>query len=774
MELLRGRPRLWMGLSAILAAVCSYYFNLTGKMLLMVLSLIAFGVILAVTVLGKKRKFETCICLLLTVATFFAVMASGCRKYDGTLSNANSYNGETLNIVGEVTDVIYSSPYYSVYGVRLCEIDGEDADLSVELICEYDPVFMEERMISGEVKFESLTGEDLRLALGEGYYTSIISDRPDGVVDIGADPVDSVKDWLVYHNAMLSDALCSGLGGNAGNMTSAMLLGNKHLIPEEITRDCRRSGVSHLLALSGLHISIIFTIVDIFMRGFFITKQIRLVIEAPMIILFVIMVGAPVSAIRAAIMTIVMIMLPVFKYDYERIEDLGIAAAIVLIWDPYAVMTAAFRLSFAATLGIVSVMANALFVYMDETRVYLRKIRYIEKTKFRILSICRPIVKFLISSVLAILTANVATVMIVWTLFGEISLAAFSANMLLVPMTTVILYLSVAYLAFAATSLGDNIADVIRYLCDHFVTWCSDISHDRDYMISLNHEFVPYILIPFVVVLAIMVLGRVKSKFHFLIPITACALIFGVTFTAYNLSPAPVEAILVTDQKSDAVVIGLKGTAVIVEMGSGSYSNLRSSMEAARELGATEIESLVLTHYHTKHISAIYRLFENEIVRRIWMPYPEREADVYTLERIYEIAEYHGVEAVVYNVGQELDLFDGHKLKLLDMEKIERSVQPIVCWSLVKDEEVLLSYIGSSAWESESPLELSAHTIIFGSDGPKIKATADVGSYSAEKTYICDPDFLSYIFDPSSQSFEGLCASEVYVNFKRINLLPSG
>ena len=131
---------------------------------------------------------------------------------------------------------------------------------------------------------------------------------------------------------------------------TAMTLGNRQNINEEIYTLYKSAGIVHIIAISGLHISIFCSIL------FFLIKPIGRKLSALIIILFLIfysiLTGCSVSVLRASIMTSLFILSGVVGKKYDLLSSTAIACSILLIYNPYYIYDLGFQYSFIAVFAI--------------------------------------------------------------------------------------------------------------------------------------------------------------------------------------------------------------------------------------------------------------------------------------------------------------------------------------------------------------------------------------------------------------------------------------
>ncbi len=140
------------------------------------------------------------------------------------------------------------------------------------------------------------------------------------------------------------------LGNDNGSLAAGVLHGDTNGIPDDILSDFRDSGLSHLLSVSGLHVSLLAGIVLYFMR------RCRDGVQLSAIALFVLFYSAftafSAPAVRAAIMVVCLQLSGVLMRRNDPLSSLSLAFLIILIVSPFSLFSAGFQLSFSAMAGI--------------------------------------------------------------------------------------------------------------------------------------------------------------------------------------------------------------------------------------------------------------------------------------------------------------------------------------------------------------------------------------------------------------------------------------
>lgn len=221
-----------------------------------------------------------------------------------------------------------------------------------------------------------------------------------------------------------------GLEGDAYAMVAAMTLGDRAAIDQRLRETYNVSGASHVLALSGLHMGIIYALLSLLTIGrrWRFLSQVIIVLS---IWAFVFLVGLPTSAVRAASMLTLYALLSLGYRDRLSLNALAFTAIVMLLVDPYLLFDVGFQMSYLAVLSIL-VWTPVMNGWLgDEVLQRHRWLRWLW----------------------GLLTVSVAAQLGVAPLiayyFGRFSTCFLLTNLVAIPGVTLILYLSLATLLWA-------------------------------------------------------------------------------------------------------------------------------------------------------------------------------------------------------------------------------------------------------------------------------------------------------------------------------------
>ena len=159
--------------------------------------------------------------------------------------------------------------------------------------------------------------------------------------------------WQLYFISILKQYLGEG---KEWVVASALLLGSKEAISEDIRNAYIESGAMHILAISGMHILLIFKlferVLNLYKSGNRRWRWVKTIILIIIIALFTLVVGLGTSVLRAAVMASFVAVGQAMKRKVSIFNILAVSAFVLLLCNPYWLMDIGFQLSYAAVLGI--------------------------------------------------------------------------------------------------------------------------------------------------------------------------------------------------------------------------------------------------------------------------------------------------------------------------------------------------------------------------------------------------------------------------------------
>ncbi|MGB9680897.1 MAG: ComEC/Rec2 family competence protein, partial [Minisyncoccia bacterium] len=278
-----------------------------------------------------------------------------------------------------------------------------------------------------------------------------------------------------------------------GAILSALTFGYRREIPAEVNEWFRRTGTSHIIAVSGMHVAIMTRIIEIFLINIlYFSRKRAFYFSVLLIILYIILVGVPASAVRAGIMALMILYAKKIGRLNSSTNALVLVAALMLFQNPKLLKSdVGFQLSFTAILGMI---------YFEN---YFQQIFH-RLPNWR----CFPIRYFLSAT----LSAQIFTLPLILYYFGNLSLVAPLANILILPVLQAIMIGGFLFLLIGA--LGTFLAKLLAIPPWLFLTYLLvviKVLANVPYL-SYNLGQVHWLLVPGLYSLIIFWLVKIRNK----------------------------------------------------------------------------------------------------------------------------------------------------------------------------------------------------------------------------------------------------------------------
>ena len=240
--------------------------------------------------------------------------------------------------------------------------------------------------------------------------------------------------FLCYRHTLLQRYRQMGADGDEYAVLAAMTLGDKSAMTQDLRDVYAVSGASHVLALSGLHLGIIYMLLSLLVvrRRFRVVTQLLTVAA---IWGFVLLVGLPASVVRSAVMISAYALVSLAGHRRMSLNALALAALCILMVNPDSLFDVGFQLSFAAMLAIL-----LLLPLVDKQRI--------QRFLFD-----RPLLRWLWGLTTVSLAAQVGVAPLIAYYFGRFSTYFLLTNLIVIPAATAILCLALLALLLPATGV---------------------------------------------------------------------------------------------------------------------------------------------------------------------------------------------------------------------------------------------------------------------------------------------------------------------------------
>ena len=646
MGLFYRRPLCFFAFIFVAFSLIGFFVSIKIALLLLVgctVFLLSLG---AVSLLKKTKKRIFLFGAMLSLSVALVAVGYSILSVALPLKSAERYVGEQ-EVLAEVVREEYRSDDYVLYSVRLLQIGEERTKISATLSCHSAEDFAPmDRVIA----MAELSAFEERNRDGALLHASIDKEMP-----IYLQRTSETISWQNFLRSpsgirvlseraqrLLRETMLSQLGERVGGLASAFFLGDRSALSEAAVRDFSRSGTSHLMAVSGLHFSILFGALDLLLRGLCCPKKGRIFFLSIGSIAFLFLTGFSMSACRAAMMLYALYFAFLIREEHDSITALFLSFSLIVFLSPYAIVDLGLWMSFLATLGILT-----LYPLLSEKiprargRAHLRKLFLNSFREALIL-------------ILLTLIATLFLLPVLWLYFGEVSIVSLLANPIVSPLANLFLIsIPIWLLSSRIPFLSAIVGAFLRGVASAILSVIDFFSKAPLATVSLNYAFCRVLIPLFSLAMIAVLLLRFRRKWLVFVPPILLILVFSLCFVIVRMSERVPNVEYISQRGGEeAILISDGDAAAICDMSGGSLWLYREIFARVSEMTATEIESVVLTQYHESHPSSMVYLLGTELIRTLYLPVPcDVESGAIAAE-LWEIATDAGSEVVFYESGR--------------------------------------------------------------------------------------------------------------------------
>lgn len=494
------------------------------------------------------------------------------------------------------------------------------------------------------------TGEDITYYTAKGIFLQ--ADLYGKLtVEPGAEP--SWRYWPAYLSRMLKGGIDQAFPPDVAPVVQGIVTGGRENLSDTFTSSLQRTGLSHTVAVSGMHLAFLAGAVTLLLgRG----KRSGAVCTLILAVLFWGVAGGTPSVSRAAMMLALLQIAPLLGRERDSFTALAFALAVLLLWNPFSAAHVGLQLSFGAVAGILLVsdrVQDAMidFFHLDRPR------------KSLVVRLALAVPRFLVATLSATLGASVLTVPLAALHFGLVSLVSPLSNLLTlwavaglflgglcVGLVACVLPGPAAVLAFPFTLLG------------HYLNWVvQSLGRMPLAALPLNSFYYKAWVVYLCLLLALAAL--VRGQKGWIIP--GCAAVTALTacfwFTALSFQSGGLTAAVLDVGQGQSVLLRLDSHLVLVDCGGDGVQDAGdTAADYLQTRGGDKLDALVVSHYHSDHANGVPELLRRVEVNLLLLPDVE-EGDPLR-EEILTLAAERGVEVRFVHSDTRLDFPGGQSL----------------------------------------------------------------------------------------------------------------
>lgn len=417
-----------LGVSIALKFSTNYFLSLIISFILIVVSIVLavynknsfFILVISIFFLGYSYTISRYYNIFLSPLKEFKkeIKAYSCKiiDYDGVVNLRDRY-------VAYVDSVYDGENWYNYAGkIRLYHNSAKPIYIN-DTITVYTKIRLYKNILTNNINIVKALENQMLYGVSSIYPYINFTVQKDGF---------SIFNFLnrigLYFRNIIKKSLGEHIEPISYSVAQCIITGDKYIIPANINQYFINSGISHILSISGLHISmilfILFTVLSFLPINFYnkiFIATITTIIIYPTVSIF------SVSIVRSSIMAFCILISYYFDKDRNNVNSLFLAALIILLIEPNSIREISFQFSFLATLGII--LYYPIYNFFIITKIKKLKLNTFFKNMFIIIS------GFLLINIISLVSILPLSIYH----FKILNLNSIIANIFAVPLSFIIL-----------------------------------------------------------------------------------------------------------------------------------------------------------------------------------------------------------------------------------------------------------------------------------------------------------------------------------------------
>ena len=642
MNVLKKRP-----LALILCIMLggfSFFIDLdiVTKLVLAIVPIITLAIINIFDTLKCGRKL---IVTLSLIALSLSIALSALWSF--TYYPSEFYDS-SVEIKAQVYDIDNSSSRTSVIVCKTEEINHKRDSHTILIyldksiataIRKYDIVQFRADM-SGFAEYDDgFDGRSYYVSLGLSAVGNNVSDL--AVIDHSTDRLD---EFLSDMRLSISNTLKMRTDFDTGAFLSALIVGDRSDLSGNTKLNFSRLGISHILALSGMHLAILSIALNALLSSIGLNKKIRVSILFILIIFYMSLTGFSSSVLRSGIMLLISGALFLLTKKADGITSLCIAVFLIVLFDPCSVYDTSLWLSAFATLGVIAFAAIA-----DKT----------DKNDSK----WRKLLTSLKNGCLVSVFAFSATFMFTALRFDGFSVISVFTTLIFSFVIQIFIYSGLILLILGGIL---PLGKIVVFLSDCILQIADAISSVKFVYVSMNSVIVKILIIILTTFFFAFLVLEIKNK-----KLGICiiiALLTSVFLTAeidtlsYRYKD---DAVYAPSPSGDIMILKTDGDITVIYSGKAFENNASNILDILLDEGVTYIDNLVMSSYSYSTIGFTNRIIDGIKVDKLLIPKPTTSDEIDQAEGMSYLLSGYGTGLTFYDKMESIT-FGDYQYRLWD------------------------------------------------------------------------------------------------------------
>lgn len=444
------------------------------------------------------------------------------------------------------------------------------------------------------------------------------------------------KNNLIYQiQKKIKAIIKEKLPDETGNLLLAILVGDKKDLSEQIQINFKNSNLSHMLAVSGAHVSYIIVGLTYITQNSIMGKRKGRVFCIFFLIIFMAITNFTPSVTRACIMAILTLVSKILYKKADIYTNISISALIILLYNPYSLLDLGFKLSFGGTIGIIIFMR-----FIKKKQEEPKLLNYIKQ--MALVSIC----------------ANIIIIPIIMNNFNTVSLTFLVSNILASPILAIIVIVgfSIIIISIISHSLSNLLVfwlNPILNLLIKISSFCSKLPFAKILVVT---PYIFNIIFYYTIILYLVNYNKIKQFIKKKTVILLSIILILSNFIFYIL-PQDLKIYFIDVGQGDSTLIVTPSKKTILIDGGGSESfDVGEKVLLPYLLGRRirKIDYIMISHFDTDHCKGIFTVIENLKVKNIIISKQAEKSENY--KKFKEIVANKKINIILAKAGDKIKI----------------------------------------------------------------------------------------------------------------------
>lgn len=493
--------------------------------------------------------------------------------------------------------------------------------------------------IEGEFK----QPEEARNYKGYNYKQYLKTKKIIGTVELEKVKILKSSNGSFIHNIQkyIRDTINGTLTDEEGNLLLAILLGDKDKLSEDIQESFKTSNLSHMLAVSGAHVSYIILGLTYVLQNSIIGKKNGKIVCIIFLLAFMAITNFTPSVTRACIMAILTLFSGIIYRKSDVYTNISVAALITLIFNPYGLLDLGFQLSYGGTIGII---------------IFIKRIQEKKSNS--------KVINYIKQMALVSIYANIIIIPIMMYHFNTVSFTFIISNIMASPILGIIVITGFLFIITSITvkPLTRLIAIFIKPILSILIKIsqiCSKLPFSNILVVT------PYMFN--VISYYAIILYCIKSKKNNKCKIIICLLIvlILINFIIY-IFPQKLRIFFIDVGQGDSTLIITPDKKTVLIDGGGSDSfdvGEKVLLPYLLDRRILKVDYVLISHFDTDHCGGILTIMEKVKVKNIIISEQAEHSENY--ERFKKLMIHKKIRLIEVKKGDKIKIGRYSEFKIL-------------------------------------------------------------------------------------------------------------